>query len=185
MRRLPSNLALRLPAYHTVLYKGVPMFRAQAWALLDYEIHGGHFTVNSAIRRDSIVKTWRGRGLRMGYKSQKELYDGFVAGKPGYFPANPPGLSSHEGYADGRALFHRPDGRVARTGERIVDYEWGIDLVDRPGGSAEWAVKWFNAHGYQAARPYAVASERHHMCFRRSPATRARLRLTRWLATGK
>lgn len=184
-RKLPSNLALRLPAYHTVLYHGVPMWRCQAWALFDYEAHDGHLQVNSGIRRESIVKRWRGHGLRAGYKSQKELYDGWVQGKPGYFPANPPGFSSHEGFADGIAVYHRDNGRVARRGEEIVAYEWGIDAVQRPGGDASSLVSWLNRKGYKAVRPYSSVSERHHMCFRKSPATRARLRLVRWLATGK
>lgn len=184
-RKLPSNLALHLPAYHTVLLDGVPMYRAQAWAILDYRLHGGHVQINSGIRRDSIVRRWRGKGLRPGYQSQKELYDGFAAGRPGYFPANQPGFSSHEGYADGRATFHRKDGRVARRGEEIVEFEWGIDAVNAPGGSAQRIVQWLNSKGYKAERPYSVQSERHHFCFRKSPATRARARLARWVATGK
>jgi hypothetical protein len=194
-RKLPRNLKLRYPAYHTVLYKGVPMWRCQAWALFDYEQHGGHLTVNSGIRRDSIVKRWRGKGLRKGYSSQKELYDLWVsysrrygregAMARGVFPANPPGISSHEGYADGVARFHTESGKVARRGEEIVKYEWGIDAVQEPGGDASWLVRWLNKHGYKAERPYGSYSERHHMCFRRSPASRARLRLARWLATGK
>jgi hypothetical protein len=185
-RRIPANLGLHLNAYHTVLYRGVPMWRCQAWALFDYEVHGGDFTVNSGIRRDSVVRRWRGKGLKKGYKSQKELYDGWVRfGYPDWFPANPPGQSSHEGFADGIAVFHRKDGRVARRGEEILDYEWGIDAVDRPGGSAAKLVAWLNGHSYKAERPYDSKSERHHMCFRKSPATNARKRLARWRLTGK
>lgn len=184
-RKIPSDLALHLPAYHTVLYQGVPMWRAQAWALLDYEVHDGHVQVNSGIRRESIVARWRGKGLKSGYLSQKQLYDRWRAGWAGYFPANRPGTSSHEGFADGRAIFHRKDGKVAVVGEEIVEYEWGIDAVDKPGGDAARLVAWLNSKGYKAVRPYAVNSERHHFCFRKSPASRARVRLARWVATGK
>lgn len=184
-RKLPSNLALRLPAYHTVIFDGAPMYRAQAWAILDYRLHGGHGSVNSAIRRDSVVRRWRGHGLRPGYSSQKELYDGYQRGLPGYFPANPPGYSTHEGYADGVAVFHRKDGRVAHRGEPIVEFEWGIDYTNAPGGSAEAIVSWLNRHSYKAVRPYNTNSERHHLCFRKSPATNARLRLAKWLLTGR
>jgi hypothetical protein len=182
---MPKGLELRKPAYHTVLYHGVPMFRATAWALFDYEAHGGHLIVNSGIRRESIVKTWRGKGLRSGYKSQKQLWDGFQAGLPGFFPANRPGFSSHEGYADGVAVFHKADGSRAPRGAEIVKYEWGLDAVDKPGGDARRLTAWLNLHGYRAVRPYATNSERHHLCFRKSPAANARKRLARWIATGR
>ena len=186
-RKLPKNLKLRYPAYHTVIYQGVPMWRCQAWALFDYEAHGGHLQVNSAIRRDSIVRRWRGKGLRAGYLSQKQLYERWIAGWEGYFPANRPGTSSHEGYADGLAVFHqrKHPKRRASVGQEIVQYEWGIDAVQRPGGDASWLVRWLNRHGYKAERPYNTNSERHHMCFRKSPASNARRRLARWVLTGK
>lgn len=182
---MPKGLELWKPAYHTVLYQGVPMWRATAWALFDYEIHGGHLLVHSGIRRDSIVRSWRGRGLRAGYKSQAQLYDGWVNRLPGYFPANPPGTSSHEGYADGIARFHRSDGREANRGQEIIKYEWGTDAVDKPGGSAARLVTWLSLHGYRADRPYNTVSERHHFCFRRSPVTNARKRLARWIVSGR
>ena len=181
---MPKGLELWKPAYHTVLYHGVPMFRATAWALFDYEIHGGHLIVNSGIRRDSIVKSWRGKGLRSGYKSQSDLWIGWNQHLPGFMPANPPGFSSHEGYADGIGRFHTPSGAVARRGQEIAKFEWGTDAVDAPGGSAARLVAWLNRHGYKAVRPYNANSERHHFCFRKSPVTNARMRLARWIATG-
>jgi hypothetical protein len=46
-------------------------------------------------------------------------------------------------------------------------------------------VAWANNNGYTAERPYHTESEKHHFCFRKSPVTRARARLTRYVATGK
>jgi hypothetical protein len=178
-RRLPKDLALTKPAYETVLFDGVPMWRAQAWAILDYRLHGGTVRVNSAMRTDSAIKKYRGKGLRPGYKSQRELYDGWIAGVPGFFPANPPGTSSHEGRSDGHPFYGVP------KREKIADYKYGLDLVDAPGGSAEKIVRWWNSKGYSAVRPYATNSERHHAAFKRSPASRARARLARWIAAGK
>lgn len=188
-RTIPKNLALHLPAYHTVLYEGVPMFRAQAWVLFDYKVHGGHYQVNSGNRQDSVVKKYRGHGIKPGYKSQKELSDLWIwasnrwgragAIARGIFPANLPGSSSHEGRSDGNAFYGVP------FGQKIPQYKYGIDIVDKPGGDAKRFVEWANSKGYSAVRPHPTTSERHHMAFKKSPATRARSRLTRWVATGK
>ena len=177
--KLPSNLNLAYPAYHTVLFDGVPMWRAQAWALWDYRINGGHLTVNSANRDNAIIKKYRGHGLRRGYSSQQELYDGFRRGLPGYFPANPPNLTSHAGFSDGNRYFKTLSGR------RIEKYMWGIDAVQRPGGDASSLVSWLNRHGYHAVRPYNTTNERHHMMFTKSPATNARKRLAAQYAKDK
>ena len=168
-RKLPAVLKLALPAYHTVLFDGVPMWRAQAWALLDARLHGVDFTVNSAIRTDSILRKYRGRGLRKGVHGQGFLF--VHQFEPGFFPANPPNMTSHCGFSDGNPVFKRP--RFAK----IPRYMWGIDAVNKPGGDASELVRWLNAHGYHAVRPYNTSSERHHFCFTKSPASNARRRL--------
>jgi hypothetical protein len=195
-RTIPKELGLHLPAYHTVLYEGVPMFRAQAWVLYDYKVHGGHYQVNSGNRQDNVVKQYRGHGLRAGYSSQPELFgrwqdalrrwghDGAIA--HGVFPANRPGTSSHEGLSDGNPFYTRETGRLhASAGQKIAKHQYGLDIVDKPGGDAARFVQWANSKGYSAVRPYPTLSERHHMAFKKSPATRARARLARWVATGR
>lgn len=174
MASIPSNLKLTYKAYNSVLFDGVPMWRAQAWALLDARLSGHKFTVNSAIRRESIVKKYRGHGLRPNYSSQEALYVGFRAGRPGFFPANPPNATSHAGYSDGNPHFHAAWGRPLPE-----KYMWGIDAVNYPGGDAASLVSWLNAHGYHAVRPYNTASERHHFMFTKSPAANARKRLAK------
>lgn len=168
---MPKGLELWKPAYGTVAFQGVPMFRCQAWALFDYVQHGGHLIVNSADRRKGVAE-------RFGKLSQFALFEGFRLGKPGFFPANPSGFSSHELRSDGN-VFYGP------RGSAIPKYMLGIDAVDKPGGDALAVVKWLNRHGYEATRPYGnKASERHHFSFVKSPATNARKRLLRWRNAG-
>lgn len=169
-----SPLSVLNPAYHTVLFDGVPMWRAQAWALKDARLHGVKFTVNSAIRDDKIMRQWQGKGMRAGLHGQQYLYD--HQNQPGFFPANPPNRTSHAGFSDGTPIFKTP------PGGRLPKYMWGIDAVDHPGGDAAALVRWFNAHGYRAARPYPTSSERHHFTFTKSPAANARKRLIAYYA---
>lgn len=186
-RTIPKNLGLHLPAYHTVLYEGVPMWRAQAWVIFDYKVHGGHYQVNSGIRTVSVIQKYRGHGLKAGYKSQQELIDGFARfGPPNWFPANPVLQTSHCGFSDGRPIWRKENGSRAFAGEPIAKFMWGLDIVDKPGGDARAFVIWANSKGYKAVRPYfPKVSERHHVALVKSPAARARLRLARWVATGR
>ena len=181
-RSIPSNLALHKKAYQTVAYHGVPMWRCQAWALFDYEMHGGHLVVSSGDRRKGVAE-------RFGHMSQQALWDCFQAKVrtgvcPAHchgncLPANRPGFSSHELRSDGMAFYKAP------RGAKIADYMLGLDCEAPGTGSAARLVAWLNSHGYHAARIYHTTAEAHHFSFSKSPATHARWRLTRWLATGK
>lgn len=150
------------------------MFRALAWALLDYRLSGGSIIVNSADRRDSVLKKFAPdkHGQDYLYRNQH---------KPGFFPANPPNRTSHCLFSDGNPAY-RYKGRHYSPGERIPDLMLGIDAVDKPGGSAEKVVRWLNDHGYKAVRPYNTGSERHHFIFLESPAKNAIKRLTKHYA---
>jgi len=172
---MPKGLELWKPAYGIVNFQGRPMYRAIAWALYDYQLHGGHLTVNSADRRDSVVRKFNAK-YGTNISSQKFLFEN--QHRPGFFPANPPGFSSHELRSDGNG-FYGPRGKA------IPRYKLGIDAVQRPGGDASAVVGWLNRHGYAATRPYNKHSERHHFSFRKSPASNARKRLRRWKATGR
>ncbi len=178
-----SPYSITYPAYHTVLLDGVPLWRAQAWALLDARYHGIKFTLNSAIRDDRIMASWRGKGLRPGLHGQQYLYDN--QHRPGFFPANPPKATSHAGYSDGNPYYKTAKGVRVPYGGRLEKYQWGIDAVNRPGGDASQLVGWLNSHGYRAVRPYGTNSERHHFCFLASPAVNARRRLPIYYATGR
>lgn len=158
-----SELSILHPAYHIVNYRGVPIFRAQAWALTDAANHGIKFTVNSGDRREStIVKFNRRHGTSLS--SQAFLYRMWLQRKPGYNPANPPDRGTH---------LLIGDGVVGRLFQKLKPWQLGLDL----GGDVDGLIRYLNAHGYSVYRPYSSASERHHICFRKSPASNARKRL--------
>lgn len=77
--------------------------------------------------------------------SQAELYAGYIAGLPGFYPANPPGTGSHEGIAD--ATLARVYG-VAQ-GSKLEPWQWGLDLSDGPGFE-----KGAEQLGFRVVRPY-------------------------------
>jgi hypothetical protein len=160
-----SRLSILYPAYHTVTFDGVPMFRAQAWALLDARRSGVRFSVASADRRQGVAEKY-------GHQSQFALYQGWLRRLPGYYPANPPGYSSHELRSDGSAVYR------VRRGAAIPKFMLGIDANDAgASNSCEHLVRWLNAHGYHAVRPYSAGSEAHHFSFTKSPAYNARRRI--------
>lgn len=164
-----TDYRITAPAYHTVVYHGVPMYRAQAWALIDYVKHGGHLVVNSADRRDSVLRRYA-----PSKHGQQYLYN--HQNQPGFFPANKPRETSHCLYSDGNRNY-RYKGRQIPRGGRLPKFMLGIDATNHPGGDAARIVSWLNSHGYKAVRPYPSTSERHHFVFLKSPATNARRRL--------
>lgn len=174
-RRMPKGLELWRSAKGTANFHGIPMPRALAWALHDYELHGGHLLVYSADRRDSVIKAFN-KKYGTDLLSQKYLWE--HQHDPGFFPANPPGFSSHELRSDGIPFY-------GKRGEPIPWWKLGIDAVNVPGGDAARVVTWLNAHGYGARRPYTSRKERHHFSFTRSPRAQALKRLRRWKLTGK
>lgn len=162
-----NPLSILNPAYHTVTFDGVPMFRAHAWALKDARLHGVKFGMNSGDRRQGVAEKY-------GKKSQAALFKGWMNRLPGYLPANPPGFSSHELRSDGNLVYKVP------RGYRIPSYMLGMDA---DGASA--LVGWLNIHGYRAVQPYPSGSEEHHFSFTKSPATNARKRLAAYYAGRK
>lgn len=77
--------------------------------------------------------------------SQQELYDGWIAGLPGFYPANPPGTGSHEGIADATLsrIFN------CRAGSKLPEWAWGLDLSDGPGFE-----RGAEQLGFKVVRPY-------------------------------
>lgn len=97
---------------------------------------------------------------RLGKQSQAQLWEGFQDHRPGYYPANPPGYSTHELHSDGAAYPSVP------RGGRLAWWQCGIDIDDAhvPAFIAE-AKKL----GYDVWRPYPTGSEYHHVNFRKAP----------------
>lgn len=97
---------------------------------------------------------------RYGKHSQAELYAGFMAHKPGFNPANPPGFSSHELRSDGGVFFHKP------RGAKLEWWQCGMDWDDAHISALERAA---SRRGWRLARPYSAGSEYHHLGFARRP----------------
>jgi len=98
---------------------------------------------------------------RLGKMSQRQLYEGFRLGRPGFNPANPPGFSTHERRNDGVAY---PGPRGARLPYWCV----GMDWTDAPA-----VVQAAKAEGYIAVVTYpSNPREGHHINFRREPLFR-------------
>jgi hypothetical protein len=120
--------------------------------------------INSALRTQAAVNYARARGAQLS--SQAELYYGFVAGLPGYNPANPPGKSTHERRSDGVAYPRIPAGLPLRF------WMCGLD-VGGPGSSRANAEAFCAAarrHGWIATITYPTSPlEQHHVNFRKKP----------------
>lgn len=96
---------------------------------------------------------------RFGKRNQRELYDGFIRGLPGFNPANRPGTSTHECRNDGVAYSWWPWG--ARIPWWAVGQDWG---------SGAGAAAAYNRLGYLAAVTYpGNPREQQHVNLRRKP----------------
>lgn len=122
-----------------------------------------------------LVSCWRGADAEpllhhLGKHSQQELWDCFQAHRPGCNPANPPGLSTHEGFNDGAAYSQW------RRGQRIPWWATGIDIDPSKVPAFIAAAK---RHGWVVARTYPSSTrEAQHVNFRKPPVRkRAKARL--------
>lgn len=96
---------------------------------------------------------------QLGKMSQRELWNGWLARRPGFNPANPPGRSTHERRNDGVAYRWWPPGL------RIPRWARGIDTANSPAFIEE-----ARREGFTVSLTYpSSASERQHVNFRRQP----------------
>lgn len=122
-------------------------------------------TLNSCDRSPEAEPILR----RHGKKSQRQLYEGFIKGLPGYNPANPPGKSTHERRCD-RIAYPLPVG--ARLPYWCVGMDWS-----HPGAVISAA----RTEGFLAKVTYpSNPREGHHINFSKEP----RLKLRRALKRG-
>lgn len=112
-------------------------------------------TFTSILRTQGAVNYARKHGAVLS--SQKELYDGFRAGRAGFNPANPPGRSTHERRSDG-VPYPGPVGRPLRW------WQVGIDCSD-----ASAVIAAAKRHGWIVIRPYSSPLEAHHVNFVKAP----------------
>jgi GH24 family phage-related lysozyme (muramidase) len=93
--------------------------------------------------------------------SQRELYEGFRLGRPGFNPANPPGQSTHERRNDGVAY---PGPAKLPLAYWCVGMDWE---------NADGVIEAAAALGFTATRTYPLsAREQHHLNFRKEPKVR-------------
>lgn len=109
---------------------------------------------NSIYRGEDVESLLR----KLGKMSQRQLYDGFIRGLPGFNPANPPRQSTHECYSDGVAY-------PVPRGVRLPAWCCGIDS-SWSAGATEAAAK----RGWTATLTYpGNPREGHHINFRKKP----------------
>jgi len=97
---------------------------------------------------------------KYGKSSQAQLYQGYIMGKPGYNPANPPGYSTHELRSDGVA-YNIPKGMPLRY------WMCGLDIG---GAGAEAFIKAARKRNWVVTITYpGNPYELHHVNFRKRP----------------
>ena len=95
---------------------------------------------------------------KLGKMSQRQLFEGFQAGRPGFNPANPPGRSTHERRNDGVAY-------AGLAGAPLRFWQVGMDWSNAP-AILEAARK----RSWIATLTYPNnPKERHHVNFRKEP----------------
>lgn len=137
-----------------------PVPRLLAKRLRDLKAKVPGATLNSCYRGSDAESLL----AKLGKKSQRQLYEGYKAGLPGYNPANPPGRSTHELRSDGVA-YPGPVGRRLLWWQCGMD--WDTEDVNRlmaAGNTLLWEM-W---------RPYSSGSEAHHINFRLKPILRTK-----------
>lgn len=157
---MAAPLSLLAPAWHTVPYafpgdSPVPVFRAHAWAFEAARHHGAAFALISADRRDAVLAAFnREHGTNL--HGQQYLFD--HQHEPGFYPANPPGRTSHCLRSDGNPVYR------TLAGGRLPAYMLGIDAVDRgKQNDCTHLVQVLNELGIPAVRPYPGSGEAHHL----------------------
>jgi lysozyme len=148
---------------HTVAFDGTPTFWGLAKPLLRARRHGWRGTLVSSDRRPGVAE-------RYGKSSQARLFDCFKRSQQLHLcppdcagncnPANPPGASSHECFADGTAAF---GGRA--IGTQLAWWELGVDVGDHAG-----LLRLLESLGYKAKQTYPNSpKEKHHVNFTADP----------------
>lgn len=109
---------------------------------------------------------------KLGKMSQRQLFDGFQRGLPGFNPANPPRQSTHECYSDGVAY-------AVPRGVRLPAWCCGIDSAWSEGVTKEAAKRGWTVTLTYPGNP----REGHHVNFRKKPRLTV-LKPLKWKSRG-
>lgn len=149
--RISKSLSASRDPYGIVSYRGIPLYRVQAWALESVRIlKHVEPVIISGIRNDSVIAA-HNRKYHTNLHGQQYLVNLFHAGRGN--PANSPQTTSHCGYADGNPVY-------GRAGARIPKIKTGIDAADN--ATAGRIVRALGSLKIRAALPYHSGSELHH-----------------------
>jgi hypothetical protein len=148
--RISTSLSPARKAYGVVSYRGIPLYRCQAWALELVKAAGVEPVIISGIRDDAIIRE-HNRRFHTNLHGQQYLVDLFHAGKGN--PANTPATTSHCHHGDGNYVY----GAAGRNIPLVMN---GIDAEDN--AKAQAIVAKLNHLGFRAVCPYNTGSELHH-----------------------
>lgn len=151
-KRISKSLWPGFDPNGVVSYRGIPLYRAQAWALELVDHAGVTPVIISGIRDDAIIAQ-HNRQFGTNLHGQQYLID---LARHGGNPANPLNETSHCDYSDGNRVYGRYAPRFGRL-PKIVN---GIDALDN--ATADRIVRTLNHLGFPASLPYSSGSELHH-----------------------
>jgi hypothetical protein len=171
-----TKVRLKGNPWHTIAYRGVPMFRAQAAVLLVAYEQGAPHTIASADRRDSVVNRFnKNHGTHL--HGQDFLIHMHEVDPAHWFPANPKDETSHCLRSDGNKAYRWNGKQIPKKG-KLPKVMLGIDAQDQGpharANDCSHLVHVINACGFSAVQPYLVGTEMHHFILNKDPVPRLR-----------
>jgi hypothetical protein len=147
--RISTSLSPARKAYGVVSYRGIPLYRCQAWALELVKEAGVEPVIISGIRDDRSSASTTGASTPTSTASSTS----WTCSAPGGQPRQLAATTSHCHHADGNHYY-------GPAGANIPLIKNGIDAEDN--AKAEAIVAKLNHLGFPAACPYHTGSELHH-----------------------
>jgi hypothetical protein len=151
--RISKSLWPGFSPYGVVTYRGIPLYRCQAWALELVDHAGVTPRIISGIRDDAVIAA-HNRQFGTNLHGQQYLVNLAASGRGN--PANPVNQTSHCDFSDGSTIY----GHYAPKYGRLPKVVNGIDALDN--ATAGRIVAKLNQLGFPASLPYSSGSELHH-----------------------
>lgn len=112
--RITKVVARRRGLEKVSVLDGTPMTLEQKLALLYARTKNWTGVANSGDRRTLIARLLH----RLDKSTQAELYQGYIEGRPGFYPANPPTMGTHQRLGDNV---------IGEPGQPIPAWQQGLD----------------------------------------------------------